>query len=524
MGFLDRPLTRGFRPVPTQFSLGASAFAPAPYGGINLRDDVSALQPNQARFLDNWLADSGSLRLRNGVAAHASGIGTGEVKTLVAFEGTASEKLLAGGNGNIYDVSAAGTATDLTGALGDFTEDRWQFDNFNNRLFLVNGTDTPLDYNGTAVAATAWTGSGLTITNLVTVANVRNRLWFTENDSADVWYGGIGLITGGLTKFQLSQIASGGKCQAIGSWSRDAGDGQDDLTVFVMSTGQVIVYQGDPAATFSLIGKYGDSTAAPPIGRQCLFKVGGELIIITRLGLVPASALMAAGSTLDFSVIDPWGKIASLIRDEAVLHGGNAGWHGAFHNGIAYINIPQSAGTLSKQVVLVTRTGAWTTHSGWNPSRLHAFQNDLYFGAQTGGFVRKVTGSTDLDSTSSAKAIVATARGAFITPNQGRSNLYTHARPRIQAQRDLTGSVGLDTDFFETSIISDTVTLVEERDTTPWGSAWGSPWGSTPEPVSTWFGVTGDGRNAAVKMQVFSNGETVRWFGTDLLLQPGGIQ
>lgn len=519
MGFLDRPLTRGFRNAPIRFDAGNAVAVPPPYGGINLRDDVSAIQVNQARFLDNWLPDSGALKVRPGYQAHASDIGTGEVKTLATFEGTTAEVMLAAANGNIYDASSAGSASDLTGALAGFSEDRWQHANFNNRLLLVNGTDAPLHFDGSAIAATAWTGSGLTIANLVNVANVRNRLWFCENGSADVWYGGVGSITGALARFQLSQIASGGFCQAIGSWSRDAGDGQDDLTVFVMSTGQIIVYQGDPASTFELVGKFGDESSAPPIGRQCLIKVGGELLIITRLGLLPLSAAMRASSSLDFSILEPWGKIAALVRTEAESHGAKAGWHGALHNGVLYVNIPQSEGALSKQIVLVTRTGAWATYSGWNASSIRAFDNRLYFGAQTGGLVRKVTRGDD-----NGLPVIATARGAFVAPSGNRTNVFTAIRPRIQAQGDVSGFIGVDTDFFERSLVGNSVELVRDVDTTPWGSDWGSPWGAKPEPIAKWFSVNGDGRNAAVKLQVFVQSDEVKWLATDILYRQGGIR
>ncbi len=519
MGFLDRPLSRGVRNAPTRFDAGNAFVAQSPYGGINLRDDVSAIQPNQARFLDNWLPDSGALKVRPGFEAYASGVGTGEVETLATFEGTTAEVMLAAANGDFYNVSSAGSALELTGALSDFSEDRWQHANFNNRLFFVNGVDTPLHFDGSAIATTAWTGTGLTISNLVNVANVRNRLWFCETGSADVWYGGIGSITGSLTKFPLSQIASGGFCQAIGSWSRDAGDGQDDLTVFVMSTGQIIVYRGDPASSFELVGKFGDENSAPPIGRQCLIKVGGELVVITRLGLLPLSAAMSAASSLDFSVLDPWGKIAALIRTEAESHGAKPGWHGALHNGILYINIPQSAGILSKQIVLVTRTGAWSTYSGWNASSIRAFDNALYFGAQTGGLVRKVVKGDD-----NGAAVIATARGAFLTPSGNRTNVFTAIRPRIQAQGDVAGFVGVDTDFFERPLIGNSVDLVRDIDTTPWGSPWGSPWGAKPEPIATWFSVNGDGRNAAVKLQVFAQSDEVKWLATDVLYRQGGIR
>lgn len=604
MGFLDRPLTRGFRDVPTRFDEGNSLPFPPPYGGINLRDDVSSLQPNQARILENWLPDGGSLKIRPGFTSHGTGVGSGDIPTLAVHQSVSSDQFFAAGGGDIYEVNSAGVGVELTTNLNAFTSDRWATANYGNRLLWVNDAttsdDDPVHYrtvdvegatqanpvvitstshgisNGTvvifrdvggmtdlngnaftvanvatntfelsgtdgtgfgaytsggyagAIEVTAWSGTGLTVENLVNIAVVRDRVWFCEKDSADVWYGAVGAVTGTVTKFQLSQIASGGFCMAIGSWSRDAGDGQDDLTVFVMSTGQIIIYQGDPASTFTLVGKYGDDDSAPPIGRRCLVKVGGELVIITRLGLLPVSAAMSAASSLDFSILEPWGKIAALIRDEAVKTGDTAGWSGALHNGILYITIPQTSTSLTKHIVLVTRTGAFTVYTGWNASHIRAYNNELYFGAKTGGLVRRVRDGDDNGVT-----VIATVRGAFLTPTGNRTNVFTAVRPRIQAQSDVTGFIGVDTDFFERRLVGNTVTFVEEVDTSPWGdgtkgnnigSDWGAPWGSKPEPIAKWFSVNGDGRNVAIKMQVFSGGAETKWLATDVLYKPGGVK
>ena len=347
-------LSRGDKPQfkwrPSQFEQGQSKTLPGPYAGLNLRDDITALDPNEARVLDNWRAKSGNLVLRPGYEPFVTSVGIGEVPTLAAFSGLTALKMVAASDGKIFDVTSAGAATQL--ATG-FTSNRWQTGLYNNRLQLVNGADAPQVYNGSTVGAAVWSGLGLTATNLVNVAPVRNRLWFCESNAADVWYGEVGSIAGNLKKFQLSQIASGGTCMAIGSWSRDAGDGADDLTVFVMSTGEIIVYQGDAGTSFELVGKY---PAAPPIGRRCLFKVGGELVVITRLGLLPVSAAMG-GVALDLAKIDPWGKIAPGFAADAVLYGNNAGWHGVLHEGVVYINVPTIPGVTSKQWVLDTRIG-----------------------------------------------------------------------------------------------------------------------------------------------------------------------
>lgn len=505
-----------FKWRPTQFEQGKSLSLPAPYGGINLRSDITALQPNEARVLENFFPGSGQVTLRPGRTSHATGMGSGEVKTLVAFVGYSASKLLAGANGKIFDCTSAGAATQK--ATG-FAEDRWQTALYSDRLFFVNGTDTPQVYDGSTVGSIAWAGSGLTNTNLINIAQVRNRLWFCEKDKAHVWYGAVGQITAvsNLTKFQLDQIAGGGYCMAVGAWSRDAGDGADDMTVFVMSTGEIIIYQGDPGSTFSLIGKY--KTASPPIGRQCLFNVGGELVVITTLGALPVSAAVG-GVAMDLARIDPWGKVAPGIADDAVLDAANAGWHGCLHDGVVYINVPQTPGVISKQWVLNTRNGNWATCTGWNGSSFCSFNDLLYFGGQTGGVVYSVSGSTD-----SGTDITAVANTAFIYPQQSQStNLFTSMRPKIQASGTATGVIGVDTDFVLRTLVGNGVDLINDPSTTPWGSEWGSSWGTASDYRSLWYTIRGEGRAVSVRMRATCNSEDLRWFATDLLFKPGGIR
>lgn len=497
---------------PQQFEQGASRTLPAPYAGLNLRDDVTALKPNEGRVLENWVSKTGNLGLRDGYAEHGTGAGTGEVKTLAAFIGLTSQKMVAGAGGALYDVTTAGSATSL--ATG-FTNDRWQSTLYNNRLLLVNGTDAPQDFNGSAVAATEWTGSGLTITNLANIATVRNRVWFCETSKADVWYSGIGSITGALTKFQLSQIATGGVCMAVGSWSRDAGDGADDATVFVMSTGEIIIYQGDPATTFTLVGKF---AGAPPLGRSCIFKVGGEAVVLTRLGILPISAAIG-GVALDLSRIDPWGKIAPGIVRDAGLHGAEAGWHGVLHDGIVYVDVPQVQGALTKQRVLNTRTGSWSDFTGWPAATICSFADTLYVGGWDGRVLR-IGANTD-----EGASITARASGAFVVPSgTERNNLFTAVRPKVQTSGGVSGLVGVDTDFVLKGRIGEPVVVSGDVNSTPWGSEWGSPWGAQQRADPRWYSITGEGRSVSVRFQVTAQSSDVQWFATDIAFKPGSMR
>lgn len=501
------------KPRPTNFRLGASFSVPSPYGGINLREDITALKPNEARVLENFFPSSGTTEVRPGYSPHATGMGTGEVKTLATYVGPSSSKLIAGANGKLFDATSSGSATEIASSL---LEDRWQWTCYSGRLFLVNGVDAPRDYDGSTVSSTAWTGSGLTLSNLVNVGLARNRLWFCENGKADVWYGNVGAIQGALTKFQLSQIASGGYCVAIGSWSRDSGDGADDFTVFVMSTGEILVYQGDASTTFSLQGKF---WGAPPVGRQCLFRVGGELVVITRLGLLPLTAAIA-GVALDFSRIDPWGKIAPAIVKDTNLDGGNAGWHGCLHSGVVYVNVPQSSGALSKQHVLNTRNGSWTTYTAWNGSSFASFDNELYFGSQRGGRVLKVGAAAD-----DGAEITAKSNGAFTMPSgPSKTNLFTAVRPKLQANGGVSGLIGVDTDYVIRSLIGSNVDLLADTSTTPWGSPWGSPWGQPNQSEPLWFPVLGDGRAVSIRMQLTTTSQDLEWFATDVMMKQGGVK
>lgn len=403
-----------------------------------------------------------------------------------------------------------------------FGQDRWQTALYSDRLFFVNGTDTPQVYNGSTVAAIAWAAVGLTNTNLVNIALVRNRLWFCESSQAWAWYGAVGQITAAsnLTKFQLEQIAGGGYLMAVGAWSRDGGDGANALTVFVMSTGEVIIYQGDPATTFSLIGKY---HGAPPIGRRCLFNVGGELMVITTQGMLPLSSAIGGTVTAqDIAAIDPWGKIAPGIASDATADSGNAGWHGIFDRGLVYVNVPQETGSQSRQWVLNTRTGAWMSYSGINASSFCTFNGVTYMGMMTGGDVMTLNGDSD-DGTE----IVARANCAYVYPTKAQyANMFTAARPKLKCGGTVSGLIGVDTDFNQTVATGDYLAFSSTSssgawDTSPWDT---TSWATDPEVVQKWYSIKGSGRAVSVRFLISSLTSAVEWYATDLLYKPGGIR
>jgi hypothetical protein len=233
--------------------------------------------------------------------------------------------------------------------------------------------------------------------------------------------------------------------------------------------------------------------------------------------LLPLSAAVG-GVALDLARIDPWGKIAPGLVDDAVRHRDLAGWHGCLHEGIVYVNVPQAAGRLSKQWVLNTRNGSWQVFTSWNGSSFASFGGELYFGAETGGRVNEVGGGSDDDDD-----ITALASGAFVTPNNSfKSNIFTMIRPKVEASGVVSGMVGVDTDFVLRSAVTPSVDIATNENATPWGSPWGSPWGHASASEATWFTITGEGRSVSARLRVTATSTDLKWFASDILFKPGG--
>lgn len=491
-----------FAPTPQLAGVGNSAPIPAPMNGLNSREAFTALSATEARILQNFLPDEGGCNVRPGYAEHQEITDATIVPTLMTWKGATGNKLVAAADGELWDVT--GTPSAFTAA--SYTQDRWSHANFNGYLFGFNGTDVPWRYDGTNDSATGFTGP--TLTTLATVKHARNRLWFTVNNSADVYYAGIGSVTGALTAFQLSQIAAGGKCIAINSWSRDAGDGSDDFTVFIFDTGEVIVYQGDPATSFALVGKY---NAPKLVEKDATIKIGGELILFTVSGPIPVSAIIG-GNAFSPDALSYWGKVAPSWKRDYDRYKANAGWSAHFFNGIAYFNFPTGTNT-TLQYVLNTRVNppAWTTYTNLPVASIADYNGDLYFGSYSDGWVyRHGTGSDN------GADIVTLARQGASYPTQGtRSLRFTSLRPNVDADGPCTVQFALDVDFKDGDF-GGVFDITGSATGADWGDDWGSDWGAVVTSKRKWYAARGIGRAVAPVLRTRSTAQTVSWSSCDL--------
>src|SRR5262249_10363947 len=157
------------------------------FKGLNTRDGFTALEPDEAYALQNWLPQSGSCTVRPGYTGFATISGSKPVKTLASVPIGGAVSLLAASNGGLFHVISGSPSTLV--AASTSASDYWSTAFQNGFLFGVNGGDTPFRYDGTTVTGTGF--SGVTLTSLNTINAVNFRLWATVNNSGDAYYGGL---------------------------------------------------------------------------------------------------------------------------------------------------------------------------------------------------------------------------------------------------------------------------------------------------------------------------------------------
>ena len=261
--------------------------------------------------------------LRGGYALHCNTTeGAYNVETLAEYKAGTTRKLVAGCHGKLIDVTSSTPSTIGSG----FTNNRWKWVNFGAKIFLVNGTDAPQDWDGTTLTATSWSGSGLTITNLSDVCVFKERMFFIEKNTQSFWYASATkVITGVLTKFDLRYVGNfGGTLQAIGTITSDGGTGVDDLLALYFSSGEVVIYQGsDPGepTDWAIVGRF---NIGAPVG-AALVQYGSDLIAITQGAYVPLTKVLSFGRT-NPSDLDLSDKISGEVAKVTRTYSGNSGW------------------------------------------------------------------------------------------------------------------------------------------------------------------------------------------------------
>lgn len=483
---------------------------PAPVLGWNARDSIANMKEAYAVRLENWFPTASDVMLRKGSAAHVTGI-TGEVETLATYKPeSGSEKLFAFANDAIYDVSTAGSVG--SAAVSSLTSNRWQTTNFattgGNFLLCVNGADDMRTYDGSSWASVTGASSpaitNVSTDDLVNLGVFKERVFYIEANSLSAWYTAVGAFSGALTELPLQAVfKEGGSLVAMGSWSLDGGTGMDDYAVFITTEGECAVYQGTNPASSSTWALVGVFKVGKPIGRRCMQKLGGDLLIITTDGVVPASkAFVRARSDDSIAITD---VIQGAMAESVAAYGAEFGWQLTLYPEatMLVLNVPNTLG--QQQFVMNTYTKAWCLFTGWEANCFAEFNGGLYFG---GSEIVDRAWTTGADHGVGIRGDMVQAFNYF----GDRANLKYMTMMRPTMSWDFppdTMRIGVNMDF-DISDPQSEITLVASSgsvwDTGKWDSA---KWGGQASIKNLWYSATGVGYAAALHI-IASSSEAER--------------
>lgn len=268
---------------------------PAPTRGLVTNQNLARAPDQAALVLDNWFPTQTGIRPRGGCELYAT-LGAA-CTAMFTYQAGTTEKLFAADANNIYDITTvADPEVAPSAAVGSLTGGDWSTVQMETSggvfLLAANGEDDVREFNGSAWSTNASTGVTLSLLSQVFV--FKRRVFFIEGGTNRFWYLSVGVKSGALTDFSLAGVFKrGGNLLFGASWSLDAGDGVDDLCVFVSTLGEVVIYQGDnpgDATAWSLSGRY---DIAAPLGKNAFLSVGGDLLIATVEGIVPLSQVIS---------------------------------------------------------------------------------------------------------------------------------------------------------------------------------------------------------------------------------------
>lgn len=251
---------------------------------------------------------------------------------------------------------------------------------------------------GVSTVQTA-TITGVTTSTLTQVWSYRNRLYFVQKNTMDAWYLPSDQIGGAATKISMRGIFQKGGYLLFGAtWSMDAGDGPDDICVFVSTLGEVAVYEGSSPAEsdWRIVGRYDITT---PLGKNAHMQAGGDLVVLTVDGMVPLSAALKkdpAALSLDavsFKIEPEW---KARVAARQTIPWQILKWTA---KNMAILSQPViDLSTPAECLVVNLETGAWCKYTGWDVRSLAVLSDQAYFGSSDGKVYKAEKGGTDNSS------------------------------------------------------------------------------------------------------------------------------
>lgn len=500
---------------------------PAPVGGWNTRDPLSALKEHEAIVLDNLFPREGQVELRGGSATFATGI-TGDVRSLFQYTPPGGPpKLFAASNSGVYEITGGGAATLRKILTNGYINGTTLINSAGDAYYwFANGTDDPVVYNGAT-----WTSlnsgstpaiTGVTSSSLVYPWLHKHRIFCIERGSMNVWYLPVDSIGGAASYFPLGNLfRRGGSLNSGVSWTLDSGSGPDDLFVVITTEGEIAVYKGinpSSASSWEIVGVW---YVGKPLSRRCFFKIGGEVGVLVENGVFFLSKLLQTGEAnfagaLSNKIQTAFSSVASLLGETT------QGWEGVVYP--AYdallVNLPSQ----STQYVMNTVTGAWCRFTGWAATCFHAWDGALYFGTAAGTVLVAWDGTQTADEGSDIVGEVITSWNYF--GSKGVLKHLTLFRPLLSYNGQVELRWGIGADFADDILYTSIYPRAPTVDASRWDIAvWDTDlWTLSLVRYIAWRNAANaPGYAHALHLQIATNDSSLAWSGTDFHYHIGGL-
>lgn len=533
------------------------ASVPAPIGGLNARDSLASMPPMDAFGLVNWIPQQYGLAARKGYSEWATNLGAA-VNTVMNWFGPATTipttanfqiapttlpgKVFAATDTAIYDIttqtSAPASVQALSGAAQAGTFSSTNFANSaGGWLLACSETDGYFTYDGAAWLKITLGGGANQVsvvdpTTFCAVAIWKRRAWFAVKNTAKVCYLPVDSLYGAAASLDLGPLLKhGGSVAWIANWTIDAGEGIDDFLVIAGENGDIIIYKGtDPASstTFSLQGVW--YSGEVPKGRKGFTTFGGDLVLISNLGILPISYITRGGSgTLSAGDGNYTSKIQQLFSVDISTTFNFFGWEMLVcaRENLLIVTVPNTQVGVYVQYVLNVANNQWTLFQDMPMSCVKSVANWPMFGTADGRVMIAFTNFTDNNLISgtvgnSIRGLVQPAYNYFqkeggISQNKHflmiRPNFLSEKRPGYAVQMNVDFKGGIPTGIPVVGTATGAL-----WDVAKWDQAL---WGGGTNVYKEWQSVTGVGFAGQASFITLHDVE-VQMISIDYMMELGG--
>lgn len=498
---------------------------PAPCGGLNMRDSLDKMELSDAIKMDNYIPGDTKVTLRKGYTQYFKS--EKPFYTLSSYKKNDKSLFIGISGGVAYNLSTKKNVQAFENVV--FSDSRCQTFQYKDRLFFMNGVDKPkvfyLDEElNEKFEDWQLNGEDLTAEKIVSGAVCKQFLWFIEKGTMNVWYTSEGgNIAGDLYKFDLSSVSRfGGHLMAVCCWTLDGGQGLDDLTVFITSEGEAMVYIGtnpNDADNWELKGSY---KIAKPIGYKCTLPYQGDVVIITEDGYMPLSKVLplnqASNSAVAFS-----DKIRGLVLDRTSNNKNKEGWQAIIYQrgGYAIFNVPVYGNY--EQHVININNGAWCRFTGIKSHCWELFNGRLYFGSDYGIYL------FDDGYSDAGNYIYGTVEQAYTDLGFSGLKKIQLLNPRTKSSSHFALVIYTNIDFDEQEVLyaeNIGISGVTKWNETKWSSLRnpiGSKWQTLRGKIrSQWIANSATGFKAGIVFKTKTRGNMIEWYDTGIRYETAG--